>query len=299
MDVKFGVKTLQFPGDRFGELEDSSDFRNDPAVLRERMADDGYLYLPGLLDRDTVLRARERIFEYMDEKGALVPGAPVIDGVMPKEGKTVNLLGNRQITHDSAVLDVLESEDLFGFFGELFDEPAVTFSYKWLRAVGNERFTGSHYDVVYMGRGSERVHTVWIPFGDTPIEHGTLAICEGSHRLPGFQKLRETYGRMDVDRDNVQGWFSDDPLEILDNFGGRWLTTNFQAGDVLTFGLYTMHASTTNTTNRYRLSCDVRYQPASEPMDERWGGDTPKGHYAWQREGSVVSMEEARAKWGV
>jgi ectoine hydroxylase-related dioxygenase (phytanoyl-CoA dioxygenase family) len=150
-----------------------------------------------------------------------------------------------------------------------------------------------------MGRGSERVHTVWIPFGDTPIEHGTLAICEGSHRLPGFQKLRETYGRMDVDRDNVQGWFSDDPLEILDNFGGRWLTTNFQAGDVLTFGLYTMHASTTNTTNRYRLSCDVRYQPASEPMDERWGGDTPKGHYAWQREGSVVSMEEARAKWGV
>lgn len=299
MDVKFGVKTLQFPGDRFGELKDSSDFRNDPAVLRERMADDGYLYLPGLLDRDTVLRARERIFEYMDEKGALVPGAPVIDGVMPKEGKTVNLLGNRQITHDSAVLDVLESEDLFGFFGELFDEPAVTFSYKWLRAVGNERFTGSHYDVVYMGRGSERVHTVWIPFGDTPIEHGTLAICEGSHRLPGFQKLRETYGRMDVDRDNVQGWFSEDPLEILDNFGGRWLTTNFQAGDVLTFGLYTMHASTTNTTNRYRLSCDVRYQPASEPMDERWGGDTPKGHHAWQREGSVVSMEEARAKWGV
>lgn len=299
MKVRFGKQTMEFPSERFGELRDSGAFKDDPSVLRERMAEDGYLYIPGLLDRETILAARERIFRYMDEKGALVPGAPVIEGAMPKDGKTVNLLGNRAITHAPEVLAALENPALFEFFGQLFDESAVTFTYKWLRAVGNERFSGSHYDVVYMGRGSNRVHTVWIPFGDIEVDHGTLAICEGSHNLPGFQKLRETYGKMDVDRDNVQGWFSDDPLEILDTFGGKWLTTNFKAGDILTFGLYTMHGSTVNTKSRYRLSCDVRYQPASEPMDERWGGENPKGHYAWQKDGNVVSMEEARAKWGV
>lgn len=298
MKVQFGSRTLEFPSERFSELRDSSSHRSDPSALRQRMADDGYLFIRGLLDRDAVLSARERVFRYMDDKGALVPGAPIIEGVMPKDGKTVNLLGNRNITHSQEVIAVLESSELFRFFGELFGEPAVTFGYKWLRAVGNERFTGSHFDVVYMGRGSQRVHTVWIPLGDTPVRHGTLAICEGSHSLSGFARLRETYGRMDVDRDRVQGWFSDDPVEILDLFGGRWLTTHFKAGDVLTFGLYTMHASTTNTTDRYRLSCDVRYQPDSEPMDERWEGDTPKGHYAWRKAG-LVSMSEARSRWGI
>ena len=69
-------------------------------------------------------------------------------------------------------------------------------------------------------------------------------------------------------------------------------------GDALLFGMYTMHGSLTNTTNRYRLSCDTRYQLASEPADERWIGAKPKGHYAWTS-GETVPMEQARAKWGV
>jgi ectoine hydroxylase-related dioxygenase (phytanoyl-CoA dioxygenase family) len=69
-------------------------------------------------------------------------------------------------------------------------------------------------------------------------------------------------------------------------------------GDVILFGLYTMHASTTNTTNRFRLSCDVRYQPANEPVDERWVGDTPRGHYRVQT-GPMKEMAEARREWGV
>jgi hypothetical protein len=288
---------MRYP-EELGELRDSRDAKDDAAELSRRFEEDGYLYISGLLDPEAVLAARKRIFEYMEEKEALVPGEPVLDGVMPKGGKTVNLMGTKGISHDPAVLAVLESPALFSFFERLFGEPAVTFTQKWLRAVGNEKFTGSHYDVVYMGRGSHRVRTVWIPFGETPIEHGTLAICGGSHRLEGFAKLRETYGKMDVDRDHIEGWFSNDPREITEKFGGRWLTTNFSPGDILTFGLYTMHASTTNTTNRFRLSCDVRYQPESEPMDERWGGDSPKGHYAGF-DGEVISMERARAEWGV
>ena len=35
----------------FGPLRSSEDAREDSDELRRRMADDGYLYLPGLLDR--------------------------------------------------------------------------------------------------------------------------------------------------------------------------------------------------------------------------------------------------------
>jgi ectoine hydroxylase-related dioxygenase (phytanoyl-CoA dioxygenase family) len=127
---------------------------------------------------------------------------------------------------------------------------------------------------------------------------GTLAILENSHRSAALEKLRKTYGKMDVDRDNVQGWFSSDPIEVVDTFGGRWLTTEFEPGDAIFFGMFTMHASLNNTTNRYRISCDTRYQRADEPADERWVGKNPKGHVPASTE-PPLPMEKARELWGV
>ena len=54
------------------------------------------------------------------------------------------------------------------------------------RAMYNEGFTGAHVDNVYMSRGSSEVCTIWTPFGDVPLEMGTLAVVEGSHKLPGY-----------------------------------------------------------------------------------------------------------------
>lgn len=53
--------------------------------------------------------------------------------------------------------------------------------------------------------GSARLHTTWIPLQDTPMELGGLAVCQGSHRLPGFARLQETYGKLDVERDGLDG----------------------------------------------------------------------------------------------
>lgn len=302
MDVQFGKRKMKL-GDgenELGQLRDSAALLGDVAALKARMDEDGYLWLRGLLDREKVADTRRFVLDYMAEKEALVPGAPVLEGVMPRDGKTVPMAGRRGVTHDPRVLQTLEAPELFDFFQRYFGEPAVTFDYKWLRAVGNEGFTGAHYDIVYMGRGSDRLHTTWIPLGDTPIDHGTLAVCVGSHRLASFEKLRLTYGRMDVDRDLIQGWFTDDPLDITTRFGGVWRTAAFEMGDVMIFGMHTLHASTTNTTNRYRLSCDVRYQPKADPIDDRWTGVEPRGHYAWQAAGvQAKTMQAARAEWGI
>jgi len=304
MQVIFGERTLQFPSDQphvgLGELHDSRDLLDQPDALRARLETDGYLFIRGLVPARRVLDARGRILEYMAEREGLEPGSRPLDGVMGSQGKSVGLMGKQAITHDPAVLAAFEAPELFDFYSRLFDEPARTFDYKWLRAVGHEEFTGAHYDVVYMGRGTDRLLTCWLPLDDLPVHRGVLAICEGSHRLDGFARLRDTYGRMDVDRDRVTGWFSGDPIEITEQFGGQWKTAHFQPGDILTFGMYTLHASTTNTTDRWRLSCDIRFQPASAPIDERWVGRNPVGHYAWFAEPEKnVPMAEARARWGV
>ncbi|MCC7204709.1 MAG: phytanoyl-CoA dioxygenase family protein [Phycisphaeraceae bacterium] len=301
MRVKMGIREFELGGPHLGVLRESTDLLGDFDALRRRMVDDGYLLLRGLIDPRKVIQARQTVMQFMDEQGALTPGTPVLEGVMPRGGKSVGLMGRKGITHHPDLRAVLEGEELFRFFEGFLGERALTFDYKWMRAVGHEQFTGAHYDVVYMGRGSDRLYTTWIPMGDTPIEQGVLAMCEGSHNHPSFEKVRRTYGRMDVDRDLVQGWFSDDPLEIIQKYGGRWLTTpHFRAGDVMIFGMYTMHASTTNTTNRFRLSADVRFQPAGDPVDERWVGDNPIGHYAWMKDPArQVAMETAKAAWGI
>lgn len=297
MQVRFGYRNVEYPSEALGVLRDSSDLLGDVAGLHARMNEDGYLLLRGLIDRQKVLQARQTVLTYMEEQNALTPNTPVLEGVMPKGGRSVPMMGRKGIAFHPDVLAVLESDELFGFFNHYFGEPSLTFNYKWLRAVGNEQYTGAHYDFVYMGQGSPNLHTTWVPFGDIPLEQGVLAMCAGSHSLSSFEKLRRTYGRMDVDLDGVEGWFTKDPMEIVEKFGGRWLTDEFYAGDVIIFGMHTMHASTTNLTNRFRLSCDVRFQPASEPADKRWVGDGP-GHTVHGVR-AIRPIEEARKEWGI
>ncbi|MCB0154323.1 MAG: hypothetical protein KDF65_05955, partial [Anaerolineae bacterium] len=46
---------------RFGELRESNDILTSAGALRERMAEEGYLFFRGLMPRETVLEARREI----------------------------------------------------------------------------------------------------------------------------------------------------------------------------------------------------------------------------------------------
>ena len=298
MNIRFGCRNIQFPSKEMGVVRDSSPQLNDIPAIKQRMVEDGFVLLRGLIEREKVLKARETVLRHMEAHNALTPDTPLLEGVMPIGGHSVHMTGRKGISHHPDVTAVLEEKVLFSFFERYFGEPAITFTNKWLRAVGNEKYTSAHCDFVYMGQGSSRLHSVWIPFGDVKAEQGTLAMCVGSNRLESFAKIRDTYGRMDVDRDNAEGFFSKDPMEIVEKYGGQWVTCEFQAGDVMIFGMHTMHASTTNLTNRFRLSSDVRFQPASETADFRWMGDG--GGYIYDPDrASLISMEEMRAGWGI
>lgn len=295
MKLPMARAELELGGRYLGTLREANELLNDLPALHSRMEEDGYLLIRGLHDPEKVRAARRDILEKLDANGQIDRAHALLDAVAVEGGRGAFLGGSKEVTRTPAFLNVVESPEILGFFARYFQADVLTFDYKWLRVVGPGGFTGAHYDVVYMGRGTRNLYTVWTPLGDVPYSHGPLAILVGSHR---FERLRETYGEMDVDRDHVAGWFSSDPLEMVDRFGGQWQTTEFEAGDVLIFGMFTMHASINNTSNRYRLSCDTRYQRADEPVDERWIGENPPAHYAWMT-GETVPMEEARKKWGV
>lgn len=295
MQLSMGKREMEMGGKYLGTLREANDLLEDMPSLRARMAEDGYLLLRGLHDPQTVLATRRSIMANLAENGQVDTSFPVEDGVIAPGGKGRFLGGSKAMTRTPEFLALVESEPLMRFFTEFLGAPAVTYDYKWLRAISTGDFTGAHYDIVYMGRGTTNVYTCWTPLGDVSYESGPLAILSDSHRL---EAVKETYGKMDVDRDRVAGWFTSNPHEMVDRYGGQWLTTEFKAGDALIFGMYTLHGSINNTTNRYRISCDTRYQRADEPVDPRWVGEDPEGHTTWMQ-GETVPMEEARKRWGV
>nr|WP_238345480.1 phytanoyl-CoA dioxygenase family protein [Actinopolymorpha cephalotaxi] len=273
-----------------GQLRDSTDVLGDPVALRERMIEDGYLFLPGFFDPAAVAGARRSVTDRLHEEGFTDPAFPADLAVAPADS---NLTFKPDLAHDNPALhQLLYGQQLLGFYESLLGGPVRHYDFTWMRAVAPGRGTAPHGDVVFMGRGTHDVCTAWVPLGDADFEQGGLMVLEGSHRRA---EIRDDYALRDVDTyctnedraadsgaDGEQprwnGSLSDDPVEVRERLGGRWLTTQFRAGDLLTFSIYLVHASLDNRSNRIRLSSDSRYQLASEPVDERWIGEAPVGH---------------------
>ena len=85
----------------------------------------------------------------------------------------------------------------------------------------------------------------------------------------------------------LNGWLSDDPNHIRKQLGGRWLTAEYNIGDVVIFGMNIVHGGMDNRCDRLRLSSDSRYQLAGEPVDERWIGEDPPGHSSAGKRGRI------------
>jgi len=67
------------------------------------------------------------------------------------------------------------------------------------------------------------------------------------------------------------GNFTPNPHELLAmDANARFLTSSFEAGDALIFTMFTIHGSVRNTSDRVRLSADLRWQPAGDKMDPRY-----------------------------
>ncbi len=295
MILTMNKHSLELNGRYLGLLRASNELVSDSNALHERMNEDGYLLIRGLHNREKVETARQFLLEKLDQNGQIDKSCTLWDGVATQGKRGAFLGGNRAVTHNLAFLNVVESPEIMNFCEAYFDAPVITYDFKWLRVMSPGGFTGAHYDIVYMGRGTKYVLTCWTPLGDISLEMGPLALLVGSHR---FEILKETYAKMDVDRDHVTGSFSSNPIELVDRYGGRWETSSFEMGDVLIFGMYVMHGSLDNTTDRFRISTDTRYQRADEPVDERWIGENPIAHYAWTN-GKTIPMEEIRKRWDV
>jgi Phytanoyl-CoA dioxygenase (PhyH) len=247
--------------------------RADRDALWSRIRRDGYLYLENHLEPAVVRSFREYYFSKLAPTGLVESGTDFAVGIGASGDVDRGLM--REILFGEIVPGAL--------YEQLTNHPAIRGWFEWFlegdvhlhkrRIIRHIRpgeagigtATQAHYDLVYLREGSERVLSMWIPLGDCPVEMGGLTYLEGSHHWAmADERERGTLRPAASMTANLP--------KLADEHDARWLMANYRAGDVMVHSSYMVHAGTDNVDplNRIRLSTDIRYQRATEPIDWRW-----------------------------
>ena len=271
--LRFGGRPFDSAPDRLGELVDRAPLIADGPMLRRTFHDDGHVLLRGLVDPVKVLAAREELLLKYAILGEVDDRHPIMDAIAG-DASGVAVANLRAFTqslrtgarYESVILDPA----LIEVVGTLLDGPVRPYDFRWPRLARPGEGCGFHCDGPYMSRGTDRHLSVWIPLGRIEPHEGALMVLEDSHRS---EELAGGYLQMDADRDGLT-WLDDDPAKVQERFGARWLTTTFEPGDVLVFGMNVLHGAFDNEseTRRCRLSTDSRYLVDGEVADPRWNG---------------------------
>jgi ectoine hydroxylase-related dioxygenase (phytanoyl-CoA dioxygenase family) len=277
--------TLSTAPERLGWLE-PSDPRAPMSALREQYAAQGYLWLKGILKREDVLAFRGRYFAALADTGLLAPGSDPVEGIYSGGGERNDLIRRAQheIVRWAAYEAFCLAPAIWQFYEAFFGSPVYLHKRKLIRHVrpGDTASTGAHYDLVYLRGGTDTVCTSWIPLGDTPIAMGGLVYLENSHRYGREMEADFAARNADLPPDErisafnknmgEVGWLTKDLPALADKIDSRWLIADYEAGDMVIHGAYTIHAATDNVApdGRLRLSTDIRYQDVRAEIDARW-----------------------------
>ena len=248
--------------------------------LKDRLAADGYVLVRGAIERNDIIAAREEVFDRLAEVDEI--RRPAVEGISTGKSRRVELVGDlgafwKSVSEGPKLRRVSHGERAQSIMSVVLGEKPRPHDYMFLRPSVSGRATRLHYDLPFFARGSNRILTAWTALGDIPVSEGPLVIVEGSHH---FSDLIEPIRQIDYDsKDSPQVQLMQEPIEFVERRQTRLLTTDFKAGDLVVFSMTTLHGTLDNRSSigRTRLSCDVRWQPAADPIDERYFGPNPAG----------------------
>ena len=162
----------------FGWLQDSSAILNNPEALQKQMNKDGYLYIRNFFPREIILDARKALLETLDKKGIFEPDHDLNDGIL-KDGVSPTL--EPDAWKNQPLLNrVVFGPEVKEFYTAFLGGTIRHFDNIWLRTMGLGRGSAPHCDIVYMGRGTHRLYTAWIPYGWWAYSSGKVPSPSGS-----------------------------------------------------------------------------------------------------------------------
>jgi hypothetical protein len=241
-------------------FKDSSDILTNGAALKERMKTDGYVFIKGLYPKDVIDNLRRQTLSIADKAGWLKEGTRLEDAVAEPanacadpEPKFLEQFKKMYVLEDFHA--AAHHPNVIGLIERIVDEEVLPHPRTIMRNVFPQRpdfTTPSHQDFPHI-QGTPDTYSVWAPLGDCPIDRGGLTMAEGSH-LEGVLPFRVSTGA--------------GGMEVTNPYEGRWVASDFAAGDALIFHSLSVHKALPNVSTHLRQSIDNRYQAVSEPIVE-------------------------------
>ncbi len=235
------------------EFIDSTALLGDATALRARIASDGYLFFPGLLDPVFVRAVGRAGLTALQSAGWTAPGP---DPVVAAPRRPIRAVRMRDALGDPGYQQVLAGpgfnclafgSPLSDAMGQLLGPLGVCYPLKVPRIVYPASMASRHPgNVVHKDYGGvQDMFTCWVPLEDVPRTLGGLALLPGSQHTS-----RVRYRR-------------------LVGLEPGWVTTDYRAGDVVVFHCLTTHAALPNREGRLRFSGEYRWQLADQPAPRR------------------------------
>ncbi|GJN69503.1 hypothetical protein PLICBS_003552 [Purpureocillium lilacinum] len=260
--------------------------------MRERLRQDGYLFVKNLIPRKDVLRVRKDYFQRYAPTGILEPGSDPEAGVfnggepasshggigageLPPTELQVRTMTDAHKTPE--YLAFLEHANLRGFVRELMGwDSEVLLRRTMLRHnVPGGLSTAVHYDKLFLRGGEAYFLTAWVPIahqGDISQTGGGLMYLSDSTSLgrsieDDFTRRaaqltpEERISAFNVNMEKY-GQLSHNAAEFGEAHrddgspGGkprRWLVADYEAGDVVFHDPYMIHTSTRNEDAARRI----------------------------------------------
>jgi len=291
-------------------FRDATSLLNDPIALRAQAERDGYLFFKQLLPKSDVQTLRTELLTLLATRGWLRNDLPLDDArVNPTAvadleswgGTGISEEAYRELQHSFLFQRFQHHPSLIRLYQTLFDAAVLPHPRTIARVMvpcPSFRPTPMHQDFIHI-QGTKQVWTCWLPVGDVPRSLGGLTVLHGSHKL-GVLTVRHAEGA-----GNLETNLCDVDLP--------WIEHDYEMGDVLTFHSCLLHKSLPNQHDDVvRLSCDYRFQPAHQEIEERsliphmqvaewdelyrdWNDTTYQ--YYWQRQPLTLSPWDESLHW--
>ncbi len=259
----------------------------DPAALSQRLQQQGYLFVRGLIDPENVGRLRSDIRQLLIRYGFTVDDPEQElkwSGRMPESNElTPSGRIGRMISDLPSLAEVIHDRELFRFLGTLFDGEVFSWVENADRVrvmfqdleptdTGGQRFDyatpahqdGYHFRVSFV--------TCWVALMDINLATGGLAVRKGSHREGIHQHWYRgsRYLGIPQNPDQVRQMARRGAVSVAgdtapDDSPKTWLRSDYRAGDVLIFHPHMMHRGLPNRSRQLRVSGDFRYQRRGDP----------------------------------
>ena len=274
------INGVNVPNSLLGELKDTNLKNATDEKLRQSLNDNGYLFLRNVIEKNDITKARNDIFEKLKNVDELED--PFTEGIWSGRSRRDELHKDRgvyweDVSNTESLRKITNGNNLKSVFSRIFGISSIGFDFIFLRAVSGGKFTHMHCDAGFFTRKTQKVLTCWLVFTDITIDKGPLFIIEGSHK---FSDIKTKYKGFDVDiHKHMKATIDTNPITFAQERNTKILTTQFNPGDALIFGMYTVHGTFENYANdkKIRLTCDIRFQPHNELKDPRYFGPKPTG----------------------